>query len=116
MYTLHIWTKNGQWCVFSQGIDGGFLPFRGCRAARIFRTRVSSNGYVEEEITHRILEFQRLWRRFWARQKALQSMYPLLRQAELTGLNLQDMYLRRYLIILNETNLGSRLGNRTRSS
>ena len=53
MYSLHLLTILGQQCVYSQGIDATFLPFKDSRVVRIFRIDVMPDrSAIQTEITH----------------------------------------------------------------
>ena len=93
MYSLHLWTARGQWCVYSQGIDALFLAFKGSRAVRIFRIDVMPDrSALQTEITRQIIKFQRLWRRHWRHMRAIQSIKKYVFRRQYTGENLFRMY------------------------
>lgn len=88
MYSLHLWTARGQWCVYSQGIDASFLPIKGARAVRIFRTDITAGRATQTEITRQIIKFQRLWQRHWRYMRAVQSIKKYVINRPYTGINL----------------------------
>ena len=89
MYSLHLWTMQGQQYVYSQGIDASFIPIKDAHAVRIFRIDVMPDRSASEtEITRQIIKFQRLWRRHWRYVKAVQSIKKYIVNRPYTGINL----------------------------
>ena len=89
MYSLHLWTMQGQQCVYSQGIDATFLPFKDSRAVRMFRIDIMPDRSASEtEITRQIIKFQRLWRRHWRFSRAVQAIKKYIINRPYTGINL----------------------------